>query len=182
MKQLLLVFALFTLFATATLAQRRSEKITNLDAKNAVIYTDNNYTAVLISGCFKDRGSILERFDILFTPPTKTPDSYFIRWTARKDGKWQPIKKANSKRAGNFNVRADWVSTLGGDWHSDPADAATVYVTINSSMHKLAAPVGEQMKVMIRPVYGERKGPKTRIDNINTYEWHMTKRPHLADC
>lgn len=189
MSKTLLTIILTVLLAAPALAEKTpnnsTERITNLEAKNAVIYTHDNWSqnpSIVISGCFKNRGYVLERFDIQFTPPSSTPDSYFIRWTARKNGKWQPKNKANAKRAGNFTVVSNWLGTVGAKWNTVSDDpSAKAYVTINSSMHKLATPVGERMKVLIRPVYDGRMGPKARI-NINTYDWHMSKRPHLSNC
>ena len=191
MKRLLLLFALFALLGAPALAQldepvdQDSETITNLDANTAVIYTHGKWRknpSIVISGCFKNRGYVLQSFNLQFMPPASTPDSYFIRWSARKDGKWQPKTKSNSKRAGNLTLRADWlINVNSAGWHTSTDDTAEGYVTINSSMHKLAAPVGDSMKIQIRPVYGDRMGPKARI-NINTYDWHMAKRPRLANC
>ena len=152
MKRLTLLFAILTIFAAPAFAD--DEAVSDLlvftsDLRNA------DGDAAQLTDCLT--GYFLENLVLVFTPPANTPDSYLVRWTARKNRTWRATDKPNTAHAGNLTLS-----------HAN-ADAIADSIILPAGA-SLKVPAGQSILVQIRPFYGERKGSKSRA-TINSADW-----------
>ena len=162
MKRVLLLFMLFTLLPAAALADDSKgdgDKVIDNEALANVRAVVQNYVSHL--GRPVDHGSCLiqkdlKNFSVAFDLPSKTPDAYLVRWTARRNGTFRAVDKPNTKRAGNLIIKHSEIARSGG---SGAIDTGAIDV-----------PAGQRIKVKIRAIYGKSKGPKSQF-SFNTVAW-----------
>lgn len=174
MKRLFLLFALFIMLPAAALADDSKgdgDKVIDNEALANVRAVVQNYVSHL--GRPIDHGSCLiqmdlKNFSVAFDLPSKTPDAYLVRWTARRNGSFRAVDKPNTKRAGNLTIKHSEIAQSGG---GGSIDAGAIHV-----------PAGQRIKVKIRAIYGKSKGPKSQF-SFNTDAWiHVNWGDQDAAC
>jgi hypothetical protein len=192
MKRLLLLIALFTLLALPALADDSNsddgkttdgEVISLGGASGSYEYADGTLRDT--SRCMRPE-HFLDAISVFFRTPTKVPEAYLIRWTARNNGTWRAKDKPNTAKAGNWLIKHTHLGheegfTFVGFGQAGLRHPHThVYRLVNGEFVRMVAapavpgvdmriPVNQPVKVLIRPMYGERKGPKLEF-TFNTPE------------
>lgn len=170
MKHLLLLFALFIMLPAAALADDSKgdgDQVVDNEALTAAsaifpLYYDANGGNVRHGGCVE--GAHLRHVYITFTPPSKTPDAYLIRWTGRRNGTFRATDKPNAERAGNLTIKHSDIYDV---FSSIMIDVGFIYGGRGKSL-KVAA--GQAIKIKVRAIYGKSKGPKSQFV-INDAAW-----------
>ncbi len=185
MKRLTLLFSLYVLLALlAAPAHANDNRIRQFTVWDPY-YVDANNQPLDDGACAS--GIVLNHVRVSFRPPNNRPDQYYLRWTARPNGRWRSFDKDASALAHSRKISASAWST-----HDLPnAHLGTSIGYRNDGgwdafYNHMKLPAGQAMKIMMRPVWlnddgtVKRAGPKKRV-TINTAAWiqqHTDLYPH----